>query len=281
MSIDITNSSMTRIAEARHIRVNGYRGVGAYTAVVTLDLSLTAVKTRTELRRLAIRLRLPPDRGGGIIGSGELEDHGIISLLEYATQRNVSFLVPLSPHQVAALEQYRSGGDLQMAVWLFGEIWKDATCEHFATTGTITVTQQEWLAALQEMGFRRTLLFGLTLPDPEDENTKALASLLDAARAHLLKGHYDESVASCRKAIELIEKKNVDQVAARRARKKYEESREEMDVHERLLMVREVLKNVSHLGVHYNESPGFSRDQAYTVLGMTVALLSSAFTWEG
>src|SRR5690625_7830226 len=77
----------------------------------------------------------------------------------------------------------------------------------------------------------------------------------------------------CRHIIEQIEKVREDKNQSSAANTKaHSKERKDMSSIERLLSVREQLKNVCQLGAHGSES--FTRSQAKTVLAMTMALLA-------
>lgn len=275
MVLSINDPEGYRLAEVRQIRPNGLRGAGTYLLVLTVEMSVGPVRAATELHNLVLRVEIENDKGREVIGWGEVEDHGVVRLTQHTTHRQLSFLIQLSPHQLEAIESRRNGGDLKLSVWMFGEARQGAKMNGFAERSEYVLTQQEWLGALEKMGARRTLLFELALPSGDDSARTVLAEILTKAHSHLLKGHYDEVVGFCRQAVEYIEKRNDDKALVENAREKYRSNRESMDVAERLLFLREVLKNVTHLGSHYCDKPGFSRQQAHAVLGMTVALLSA------
>jgi len=76
----------------------------------------------------------------------------------------------------------------------------------------------------------------------------------------------------CRQAIELVEKYRKDKNKGATAVLKYKENRQDMNTEERMMFLREGLKNITQLGAHHGDE--FSRYQAQAVLGMTVSLLS-------
>lgn len=77
----------------------------------------------------------------------------------------------------------------------------------------------------------------------------------------------------CRHIIESIEELRDDKREAMDAnRMAHSSARKEMSSIERLLSLREQLKNVCQLGGHGREA--FTRSQALSVLGMTMALIS-------
>ena len=78
----------------------------------------------------------------------------------------------------------------------------------------------------------------------------------------------------CRHIIEHLESVREDKAISSEANKKAQDRqlRKDMTAIERMLSLREQIKNVCQLGAHGSED--FSRSQARAVLGMTMALLT-------
>ena len=69
-----------------------------------------------------------------------------------------------------------------------------------------------------------------------------------------------------------MEKLNNDKKHAKKAVDKYKEKRMDMCTIERMLFLREALKNITHLGAHHEDQ--ISRHQAQSILGITVSVLA-------
>jgi len=207
------------------------------------------------------------------ISDGILDGHPIIEWAEHTVDSQLGFFFYLSTSQVASIEEFRNSGDLKKSIWLSGVVDYEGKQNDFYDKDDYVISKQQWLEALAAMKYKDTLFFELYMPmdnEPEDENVKIL---LERAQNHILNGHYQETIGLCRQAIEFVEKVRKDKNVASKAAKKYIDSRKEMDVLERMLFLREGLKNVTQLGAHHSKE--FSRQQAQAILGMTVALLSS------
>ncbi len=241
MGINISDTEGYTLAEVRSVRASGLSGVGSCILVFVLDLAVGKVRTDTHLLNITLRLDAP---GGGqrIIGWGNVDTCQPVSISEHTSNLSIHTLFQFSPHQIQGIEKLRNGGDLKLNVWFSGDVWQESETRQFRDCGEYVISQQEWVTALGQMGFNKTLLFELRMPEVEVEEEEALIDVLDAAKSHLNKGHYNESVGCCRKAIEFVEKYYGDKRLAAKARKKYEEDREEMDAIERILYLREGLK---------------------------------------
>jgi len=278
MAIQINDPSGCTLTDVRQIKVSGLPGAGSHTLAIILELTNNQTKSETFLRNVAVRLEL----GGNeqrMIGFAIPEQGQSIRIIP--GHQVVGFRFVLAPGQLEAIETIRSGGDLKLKLWFTGEVVEMSTPPR--TTGPITalgeylVRQQEWIGALERMGYRKTLLFEFPLPDDEEASERA-THIIKEAQNHLLRGQYDECVGKCRNLIEAYPPSNEHQSLLQEARRKQQNReqkvRESMEIPERLAILRDAVRNATHLAHHYNPGSGYSRDQAKAVLGAAVAVLS-------
>ncbi len=272
MSISIGGFGGPKIAEVKNVSVNGVSGCGVY----VLYLRLTAISANLKHEAFVSNLscRLETKDPCFKISSGALDGHPIIRWCEYTDDSQIGFFFYLNASQISAIEDFRNSGDLKLSIWLSGVVDYEGKQNDFYDKSDYVISKQEWLEVLAAMQYKDTLLFELPMPvatDSDDENIKIL---LERAQSHILNGHYQETIGLCRQAIELVEKVRDDKKKASEAAKKYKDNRQEMNTLERMLFLREGLKNITQLGAHHGDE--FSRKQAQSVLGMTVALLSAS-----
>ena len=180
------------------------------------------------------------------------------------------FETVLTKEQVNALEEYRQEQDLTLNVGLRALMSSaEGLLSHFDTTD-ILIPREQWLNALKSAGFRQTLLFEIPLPSVSEN----LSAILSKAQEFIETGHYNDAVTQCRKIIEALEGLRGDKGAALKANKKLvgNGGRQSMTVIERMLAMREQVKNICQLGVHGDEP--FTRSQARAVLAATLSLLA-------
>ncbi|ODB85616.1 hypothetical protein A3194_12335 [Candidatus Thiodiazotropha endoloripes] len=189
---------------------------------------------------------------------------------DFATDQTLHFEMLLMPEQLNAIEEHRQDNDLSLKLELRALTLSGSTFWSSYNLDTITVPRAEWLTALESSGFKRTILFEVPLPSVGSD----LINLLSKAQEFIETGYYKEAVIQCRHIIEAIEKARDDKTSAKEANRNSQkhENREAMTANERLLSLREQLKNICHLGAHGDEH--FTRSQARAVLGMTMALLA-------
>ncbi len=272
MGITIGGFDGPRLAEVRNISAYGVPGCGVYVLYLRLMTLAANLKSEALISQLACRL----DTGEPHlkIANGVIEGHPVIRWTEHTDDYQLGFFFYLSGSQLNSIESSRGSSDLKVSIWLSGTVNYDGKQQSFSDKGEFVIPKQQWVEALATMRYQDTLLFELPMPKGTDSTDDSLKVLLERAQNHILNGHYQESVGLCRQVIEFIESDRGDKQAASIAVGKYKNgNREEMNAIERMLFLREALKNITHLGSHHGDE--FSRQQAQAVLGMTVALLSS------
>lgn len=271
MSLSIDSQNGVILGEVRDISINGFPGCGIFGLYINLKVSAGNLKSEALITQLVCRIEL--EKPALKISNGFIDNHPTLRWTEYSGIEQVGFLFYLSGSQIQAIETYRLSGDIKLGIWLAGNILYEGKSQSFSDKGEFVVPKQQWLEALGRMGYRDTLLFELAMPKFDENEASKLMDYLERAQNHILNGHYQESVVLCRKAIEWVEKKRSDKNEAGKSVNKFKDSRRDMTINERMLFLREGLKNITHLSAHEDEE--FSRQQAQAVLGMTVALLSA------
>ena len=272
MSISIGGFGGPIIAEIKNVSVNGVSGCGVY--VLYLRLTALVANLNSEAFISQLSCRLETNEPCLKISGGVIDGHPVIRWAEHTDDSQLGFFFYLSSSQISSVEKFRNSGDLKLSIWLSGVVDYECKQNDFYDKSDYVISKQEWLEVLAAMQYKDTLLFELPMPvatDSDDENIKIL---LERAQSHILNGHYQETIGLCRQAIELVEKERGDKREASSATTKYKDNRKEMNVVERMLFLREGLKNITQLGAHHGDE--FSRKQAQSVLGMTVALLSAS-----
>lgn len=271
MGVSIGGFNGPRLAEVRSVSAHGVPGCGVY--VLYIRLTMLAANLKSEALVSQLSCLLETDKPCLKISNGVIEGNPVIRWTEYTDEYQLGVFFYLSGNQISAIEEYRNSGDLKLSIWLSGIVDYEGKRTDFSDKGDYLISKQQWIEALSSMGYKDALLFEIAFPNVEGSDTEAIKELLKKAQTHILNGHYQESVGLCRQAIEVIEKVRDDKSKASSAVSKYRENRQHMNTEERMLFLREGLKNITQLGAHYGDE--FSRNQAQAVLGMTVALLSS------
>lgn len=270
MRISLESPSGFSVAELREVKVHGLPGIGGYTLVLILHFTGNRPRAETYLRNISIRVEWG-DNTQSMLGTAIPDCLQPIRVTEFSSDIQIGFRLHLSAAQIEDIEKRRNGGEFKFGIWLFGELEQESETNSIYGKSEFSIRQQDWIEALQRMEYRNTMLFELPVPNPDSP----VGEIVNKAQAFLYKGEYDHAVILCRQAIEKTEGLVGDKSAVNRAVIKYRDNRKEMDPTERLLFVREALKNATHVAVHHTENHyGYSREQAKAILATTIALLS-------
>lgn len=267
MRISIRNNS-SYIIEFDQLIVSGRKAAGGYAFSFTLRGSRPACSAPVSIFDISLSLSLSdPVRP---LLTAVPSSTQVVQCHSFANNsEQIHFECVLTKGHVNAIEDYRLEGDLKLNVGLRALTTSSDGLLTSFDVADVVVPREHWLNALKSAGFRQTLLFEVPLPAVSEE----LSGLMGKAQEFIKTGHYKDAVMQCRHIIEQIEKVRDDKNQSSAANTKaHSKERQDMSSIERLLSVREQLKNVCQLGAHGNEF--FTRSQAKTVLAMTVALLA-------
>lgn len=267
MRLSIRHNS-TAIIEFDQLLVSGRKAAGGYSFTFTLRGITNACDVPVNIFDINLGLSLcDPERP--LITSIPSSDQVVRCHNFSINDQQLIFDVVLSREQINAIEEYRQEGDLKLNVNLKALLSSGAGLSPSFDMTDIVIPREQWLNALGNAGFRQTLLFEVPLPSVSEE----LAGIMSKAQEFIEAGHYKDAVMQCRHIIEQIEKVRDDKKQSSVANAKaHSKERPDMSSIERLLSLREQLKNVCQLGAHGDEA--FTRSQAKAVLGMTLILLA-------
>jgi hypothetical protein len=194
----------------------------------------------------------------------------IIQCTQYPNNNEqISFEIVLTKEQVNTLEDYRQDQDLTLNLGLRALTSNEGAMASSVDYADFIVPREHWLKALNNAGFRQTIIFEIPLPFEQSE----LNSFYTKAQEFIESGHYKEAVIQSRHIIEQIESLREDKKQAGAANTMvHSNDRKNMSAIQRLLSLREQLKNICQLGAHGSET--FTRSQAKAILGITMTLLA-------
>jgi len=256
------------LLEFNQLNINGREAAGGYGFIFSLKGNRRACEKTIVVFDIRLSLALS-DPTKPIITSIPSSTQ-IIQCHNYPNNNEqLYFEAILTKEQVNALEEYRQNNDLRLNVSLRAMTSSDGILEANYDCEDLTAPREQWLKALNSSGFRQTILFEVPLPSASEE----LVGLYSKAQEFIETGHYKDAVMQCRHIIEQIESTREDKKLSGTANTRaHSNDRKGMTAIERLLSLREQLKNVCQLGAHGDEF--FSRSQAKAVLGMTMVLLT-------
>lgn len=255
--------------EYNQLKVHGREAVGGFGLTFALNGIHRGFDSPISI--FDIQLALAVSDLNKPVANSIASSNQVIRLSQYPnTNKQLHFESILSKETLNSLEEYRQEGDLKLSLGLRALITSNGEPSSSFDQADFTIPREEWLTAVRNAGFRKSMLFEILLPNGEDK----LDELYAKAQEFIEIGHYKDAVMQCRHIIECIETFRADKSLAIEANKMAldRQRRQEMTVEQRMMCFREQIKNVCQLGAHGNEN--FTRSQARAILGMTMALLS-------
>ena len=171
------------IADARLTGVHGSRLMGGYCLRLGIEFD---VLNWNESGAAPVVLMLPArvwlqGQSGLSLGLAHPETAQPFTVSQYAGKRPALFDLPLTQQAMEALERHRNGQGVSLGIKLQAEVrrgdemqiaWDDLT-------GSFNISQ--WIAALDQAGYGRTLLFEVPIPS-EPVGLGSSIELLETAR---------------------------------------------------------------------------------------------------
>ena len=141
----------------------------------------------------------------------------------------------------------------------------------------LSIPQGVWVPMLEQMGYQRTLLLEVSIPDADHRPELANAvELLSRSQGLIAEGQYTEAVGICRDVLEEITRalkdENVPDVPVAGL---FEQTRQ-MNKAERLRLLRRAAKVLTHPARHRDEVAAaieWSRIDAVSIVTITAALI--------
>lgn len=274
------------VTEIETRAINGLSGIGFYRLLFQVEIN-TSARGATAVIFREIRGQIDLSVQGTttryLLGTAYPEKALIVDTRPTAIRSQHNFYIDLDGRQIEIVEDLRKGGDLSFWLTISG-IVDGCHGPHQVTDQSfvpLLVNQKAWIDVLKRMGYGQFVLFEIPVPSSEasKELGKAL-TCLEKAREHFWRGHYDEAVANCRKALEELTNGLGDQEKLEESKKLYSgtrEIREGMPIESRFLLIREAVRHSTHLAVHAGQSTNgtaFDRKDATFVLSTTAIILS-------
>jgi hypothetical protein len=267
MKIEIRHNN-SYIIEFNRLDVQGRSAAGGYAFTFIFRGSRQACETPITIFDISMGISLA-DSAVPLIASIPSSTQ-IVQCNGYPNNNEqLIFETILTKEKVNALEDCRQESELNLNISLRALTSSSEGLLSSYEASNIVIPRESWLNALKNSGFRQTLLFEIPLPTVPE----GLMVILSKAQEFIETGHYKDAVMQCRHVIEKIEMMRDDKNLSRDANSKaHGKERMSMSSIERLLSLREQLKNICQLGAHGSED--FTRSQAKAVLGITLALLA-------
>lgn len=269
------------VADIEMRSVSGHSGIGFYRLFFQVDINTTPWQDEVAVFR-EIRGQIHLRAQGTteyLLGTAYPEKVLIVDTRPSAIRSQANFYIDLDDRQIETIEDLRKGGDLWFTLTLSGVVDGSHRPREVTDQSVVPlhVNQKTWIDVLKQMEYGQFMLFEIPVPSPETSKELGQAlTYLEKAREHFWRGHYDEAVANCRKALEELTNGLGDQAELDNAKRSYRETREDMPIESRFLFLREAARHITHPAVHAGQSTAgaaFDRKDATFVLSATAIIL--------
>lgn len=268
----ITTGGGNIVVDFQPNSLHGTPAVGAYMLRFSLEYSMPAWPNN-NFRFANIQARIYVGKEPKLLGRAFAETSIVLTSTAY--YQNAAFLMDLmlTPGQMEEIEQIRQGGDLNFILEIFGELYDGHSHNNSSDRLHMIVNQKSWIDILKQLSFASSIL--IEIPHGVGDSATPAWKALDKAKEHLYYGHYDDVVASCRKALEGIHH-NQDELS--RVKQIPLENRRKMTKRQRLVYLLYALEHYTH-PAHHLVSPedveSYSRDDAILAFGATLAAVTT------
>lgn len=266
------------IADVRLSRVHGMRVTGGFGLRLGMDFSAPGwpadeVPPQMQLMPSAVYVG---DSAPMLLGRAFPETPRPVLITGYGSGTvGALFEVVLSGGALEAVERIRNGRDLRIGVKLQAQAHRGAEVLVVEEDASKTFGQSEWLNALEQSGFSKTLLFEIQVPDGP-EGSEPWARMLERARSEFFEGRFSSCVGSCRLVLESLTASLGQEPAMKTAR---ELQKKDRTVEQRELMLRQAAMDYSSPSHHMDSGHPddlYDRKSAQLLLGITAGLVRSA-----
>jgi hypothetical protein len=262
-----------RFAEGEVATVLGQRGVGFHRLMIELKFVVDPhPQPSPRVTQLVADVMGPSNQ---LLGRAHPSpNHLPMGAYDFVHDHRVTMSLDLDRKRLEAIEDLRAGGDLQLNLTIYSTLEDGSGGLNQQQFQVATVVNQGvWVRVLEHLGYGRTLLFEIEAPDGEKEPGMAAAvDQLQLAQKALVDGDYRAAIGACRDVLEEVSKAVGDdrvQMSGKPAR--------DLDKAERLLLLRQALRNVTHPARHRDQVSAnidWTRRDAVSILGMTVAVIT-------
>lgn len=199
------------------------------------------------------------------------------------SKADVTLEAELDARRIEAIERIRLGGDLFFKLDLYGiaQRIRERSSQSVQKTLEYRANQSSWIEVLEHMGYRKTLLLEIPIPQGEvaPQWTEA-AEHLQTAQMHLLSGHFRDAVGACRDIMESLSAAlNDEGNQLPEVIKSWFQGTRSMGKEERLRLIRRALKVLTHPARHADEvaiSIEWGPTDARAIVIMAATLLQMA-----
>ena len=190
----------------------------------------------------------------------------------------------LQPRMVQAIEELRNGGGLTFRLQGYYRILDQGSETYLGHNNQeISILQGVWVPMLAQMGYQRTLLLELPIPDSNNQSGLGEATeLLSRSQTLIAEGQYTEAVGLCRDVLEVVSRILNDTQNSSFRSELFQDIRSK-NKSDRIQMLRYTLKVLTHPARHRDEvavAIEWTRNDAASIVAITAAILQLTETPE-
>lgn len=261
-------------ADATLGQASGEACVGFYRILFQVSMQVFGADPPADLRDLRMDVTLPghtPARVGRL-----LPEPQFLPIRSYPQARptQAAFALELDAARLEGLEAARNGGDVKLQLtWLSTIADPNGTLYHDSRPEPFEINQTSWIKVLNQLGYAKLMLLEVPLFDGLGTAFGEAAAHLRKARDAMLRGEYREAVGCCRDVIEALTRALGDK--DEQLKKLLDDTRA-LDKADRLRLVRQALKVLTHPARHADEVAAaidWTRTDAAAVITMTAAIM--------
>lgn len=260
--------------------MRGESGLGFFRLTLPVELVIEPAggsvtdPDRLKLTDLTAELRT----GGKLVGTfnAPLQSMPVTTYPERSNRAHIYLTCDLDRVRLEAIEDVRAGGNIDFTVNLAGRY---STGHAFGVGDSLAINQGVWVSVLEQLGYRKTMLIEVPVPDPAEQPELSEAiNLLGQAQGHMQRGHDREAVGALRDVLEQLTMAlgDDDNLDPDLTRVLFSNGRS-MTKADRLRVLRRALKLVTHPARHRDQVSvliDWSRVDSQQMLTMVAAFLS-------
>lgn len=201
----------------------------------------------------------------------------VLAQRAYASTEHMALRLFLEPLRVRAIEELRNGGGLTLRLRCSYRLRAGDVDAVLSNEEDLIIPQGVWVPMLGQMGYQRTLLLELPVPDVDQWPELATAvELLARSQRLIAEGQYTEAVGICRDVLEEITRALKDENGPDVPVAGLFEKTRQMNKAERLRLLRRATKVLTHPARHRDEvavAIEWSRIDAVSMVTITAALI--------
>lgn len=245
------------------------------TSQIRLQIELENVWDR-RVSVLVMNGKMRLIKEGRILGFATLNPLITSAQIAAGDRHKFSMALDLTFRQIEMIEETRKGGDVLFQLnlgilYLEREkptdrlIRSEIVRVTMPRTGTeLKIFQSEWLKMLEEIGYERLRVIELPIPEtPKGTFIDSSIQFVEEALKNYNEGDYDAVLSDCRRAIEVVEKADIDYVKVLDSSSKAE----------KIEGIQKRLKDFLSLGPHAESRDYINRRDAEVALYFTTSII--------